>query len=111
MEGKTQASGFWVDGKLVNGAGQPIDENGKVIVQQKEGEPTLESVQAELKTAQERISELEGQLQASQDQGNPDSTDTRTNAQLRDALDAKGVQGLANLNKAALQALAVEHQV
>jgi hypothetical protein len=111
MEEKTQASGFWVDGKLVNGAGLPIDEQGKVIVQKKEGEPTFESVQAELATAQERITELEGQLQASQDQGNPDSADTRTNAELRAALDTKGVQGLRDLNKAALQALAVEHGV
>ena len=102
---------FLVNGITVNHEGKPVDEQGKVIRDDQPGVETLESVQEQLRTAQDRISELEGQLQASQDQGNPDSTDTRTNAQLRDALDAKGVQGLANLNKAALQALAVEHQV
>jgi hypothetical protein len=101
---------FLVNGKMVNFAGEPVDQDGKVIVaEQPTGAETLESVKAELNTAQERITELEGQLQASQDQGNPDSADTRTNAELRAALDAKGVQYDAKLNKAALQALAAEH--
>ena len=103
---------FEVNGQMVNYAGEPVDQDGKVIkAEQPAGRETLESVQEQLNTAQARITELEGQLQASQDQGNPDSADTRTNAELRAALEVKGVQGLANLNKAALQALAVEHGV
>jgi hypothetical protein len=103
---------FLVNGQMVNHEGRPVDKDGNVIkAEQPAGAETLESVKAELKIAQERITELEGQLQASQDQGNPDSADTRTNAELRAALDTKGVQGLRDLNKAALQALAVEHGV
>lgn len=96
--------GFWIDGKLVNGAGKPINEDGSVIVQTVEGELTLEQ-------AKTRIAELEAQLAAQTEAGDPSSSDTRTNAELKAALDSKGVQYDARLNKAGLQALAAEHQV
>ena len=65
---------------------------------------------SDLSAAQQRIADLEAQLASQADAGNPDSTDTRTNAELKAALDAKGVPYDARLNKAGLQALAVEHQ-
>ena len=98
------SKGFWIAGKLVNGAGKPINDDGTVIVEQQGGELTLEQ-------AKTRIAELEAQLAAQADAGNPDSTDTRTNAELKAALDAKSVAYDARLNKAALQALAAEHGV
>lgn len=67
------------------------------------------ALRQETAVALERVTELEGQFQASQEQGNPDSPDTRTNAELRTALDAKGVSYPSGANKAALQALAAEH--
>lgn len=96
--------GFWIDGRLVNGAGRPINEDGSVIVEVQEGELTLEQAKA-------RIAELEVQLAANAESGDPSSSDTRTNAELKAALDGKGVQYDARLNKAGLQALAAEHQV
>ena len=101
---------FLVNGQMVNHAGQPVDEQGKVLVaEQPSGAATLESVQVELTQAQARIAELEAQLAAQGEAGDPSSSDTRTNAELKAALDAKGVQYDARLNKAGLQALAAEH--
>ena len=88
-------------GKFIVG-GREVDANGYEIG---EGQPINT-----LSAAQQRIADLEALLATQADAGNPDSTDTRTNAELKAALDAKGVTYDARLNKAGLQALAAEHQ-
>jgi chromosome segregation ATPase len=62
---------------------------------------------------QARIAELEGQVAAQGDGENakPGDTDQRTKAELKTALDRKGVTYAPNTNRDGLLALAAEHQV
>ena len=95
---------FSVNGIMVNHAGQPVDDAGKVI----DGGETQVSttLQADLERAQLRIADLELQLA-----GESSGAETRTNNELRAALDEAGVQYDAKTNKAGLRALAAEYQV
>ena len=91
-------------GKFIVG-GKEVDANGNPIGEGFTPSPT------DLLTAQQRIAQLEAQLSQSQEQGDPNSTDTRTNNELKAALTAKGVSYPANANKAALQQLAADNQL
>ena len=158
-------TGFWMDGRLVNGAGKPVDENGQVIAEKigetpdaqalREARADLEGARQEVNTARSellqaeqtkqalddqvtrltaqaqsqdaaladrvaeldqaraRISELEAQLAGHSDGENakPGDVDQRTKAQLKEALDGKGVAYAPSTNRDGLLALAAEHQV
>jgi hypothetical protein len=77
-------------------AGEQVNHSGKPL-----GAP---EVLGDLDALKARIAELE----AAAEQGAEGSTDTRSNAQLKAALEARGVAVPAGANKAALQALAAE---
>ena len=108
---------FLVNGKLVNFAGKEVDQAGDVIEQAAmSGEPSVERLQAEVRYEREESSKLREQLQTAlarvtelegpQDDDDQTSTDARTVAQLKEALDARGVQYEASAKKAALQEFA-----
>jgi hypothetical protein len=98
---------FFKDGQFVNEDGQVTDANG-VIIQAQLPPSDLQAEVLQLNQETARLAELQGE---GTDLGDPESQDSRTNAQLQAALTTGGIPFDPKYNRASLQALAKEHNL